>query len=80
MNFLETYYTAIAHKYNTDFSGAQKIVEEYIVELKEDVDNSCDDKIKTLWFEEFQGKAHPTADEFLSTIFLFGKNPFTPQK
>jgi len=48
--------------------------------LKEDVDNSCDDKIKTLWFEEFQGKAHPTADEFLSTIFLFGKNPFTPQK
>ncbi len=80
MNFLEIYYTAIANKYNTDFLGAKKIVEDYIIALKTDVDNSGDDKIKTLWLEEFQGKSHPTADEFLSTIFLFGENPFTPQK
>lgn len=50
------------------------------MELKRDIDNSNDDKAKKLWLEEFQGIAYPTTDDFLSVIFLFGSNPFIPEK
>lgn len=80
MNFLEIYYTAIANKFDTDTIGAKKILENYIMELKRDLDNSNDDEAKRLWFEEFQGKPHPSTDDFLSAIFLFGSNPFIPKK
>lgn len=80
MNFLEIYYTAIANQFNTDLIGAKKILENYIMDLKRDIDNSNDDKAKKLWLEEFQGIAYPTTDDFLSVIFLFGSNPFIPEK
>ena len=80
MTFLETYYKTIANKYNTDVDEAKKMVENYIIKLKRDIDNSNDDKVKTLWFEEFQGKSHPSADKFLSSIFLFNENPFIPNQ
>lgn len=50
MNFLEIYYTAIANKFDTDTIGAKKILENYIMELKRDLDNSNDDEAKRLWF------------------------------
>lgn len=80
MNFSEKYYTAIANQFNTDLIGAKKILENYIMDLKRNIDNSNDDKAKKLWLEEFQGTAYPTTDDFLSVIFLFGSNPFIPEK
>ena len=80
MNFLEIYYTAIAKQFNTDIVGAKNILENYIIELKRNIDNSNDSEAKRLWFEEFQGKPHPSTDDFLSVIFLFGSNPFIPEK
>jgi len=83
MTLYEMYYTAvynaISKKYCTDIKGAKEIVEKYITELKEKIDNSQDEHAKQFWIDEFGDKAHPTADEFLETIFLFGENPFIPK-
>ncbi len=80
MNFLDIYYTAITNTYNTDVDGAKEIIEKYLRDLKKEIDESDDEKVKTLWYEEFAGKDYPTADEFLTTIFLFGSNPFIPKR
>lgn len=80
MNFLEIYYTAVANKYGTDFEGAEKIIAEFIKDLKKEIDESDDDEVKTLWKEEFCGVEFPDAEAFLGAIFLFGQNPFIPKK
>lgn len=79
MNFYEKYYNVISTKYDTDLDGAKIVLEKYIILLKEQIDKSNDEHIKTLWYEEFNGKEYPTPDEFLETIFLFGENPFIPR-
>ena len=80
MNFLDGYYSCIANNFDTDTIGAKKIVEIYIKDLKRRIDESNDVKVKELWNEEFNGVLYPEADEFLSSIFLYGENPFIPQK
>ncbi len=80
MNFYEIYYNEISKRCNTDLNGAKIVLEKYIILLKERIDKSNDEHIKTLWYEEFGGKEYPTADEFLEAIFLFGENPFIPRK
>lgn len=80
MSFLDDYYNCIASSYNTDTIGAKKVVEKYIKDLKEEIDKSDDVKVKVLWNEEFNGVLYPEPDEFLSSVFLYGKNPFIPQK
>ncbi|MBE6815222.1 MAG: hypothetical protein E7522_07225 [Ruminococcaceae bacterium] len=80
MNIYEVYYTAIANRYNTDIDGAKEIIEKYLKDLKKEIDESDDEKVKTLWYEEFAGKEYPDAEEFLNSIYLFGENPFIPKK
>ncbi|MBE6751323.1 MAG: hypothetical protein E7556_02235 [Ruminococcaceae bacterium] len=80
MNIFEIYYNAVANSYDTDLDGAKEIIEKFIKELKKELDESDDEKVKTLWYEEFAGKEYPDAEEFLATIFMFGKNPFIPKK
>lgn len=79
MNFYEVYYNEIAKRCSTDLAGAKVVLEKYIILLKEQIDKSNDEHIKTLWYEEFCGKEHPTPEEFLEAIFLFGENPFIPK-
>ncbi len=79
MNFYEIYYNEIAKRCGTDSDGAKVVLEKYIILLKEQIDKSSDEHIKTLWYEEFNGKEYPTTDEFLEAIFLFGENPFIPK-
>ena len=79
MNFYEFYYNEIAKRCGTDSNGAKVVLEKYIILLKERIDKSSDEHIKTLWYEEFNGKEYPTTDEFLEAMFLFGENPFIPK-
>lgn len=80
MNFIDIYYTAVANKYDTDFNGAKEIIAKFIKDLKREINESEDEKAKTLWHEEFRGKECPSVEEFLSSVFLFGNNPFIPNK
>ena len=80
MNFLQIYYTAVANKYDTDFEGAEKIIEKFIKDLKKEIDESDDEKVKKLWNDEFCGEEYPDAEAFLGVIFMFGQNPFIPKK
>ncbi len=80
MNIFEIYYTAIANKYDTNFEGAEKIVEKFIKDLKKEIDESDDENAKNLWNEEFCGEEYPDAETFLGVIFMFGQNPFIPKK
>ena len=80
MNFYEIYYDEIAKRCGTDLAGAKVVLEKYIVLLKEKIDKSDNEHLRTLWREEFNGKDYPTVEEFLESIFLFGENPFVPEK
>lgn len=80
MNFWDEYYSYIVNRFDTDAVGAKKIMKIYIKELKQRIDNSEDERAKQLWFEEFNGVVYPEPDEFLASLFLFGENPFIPEK
>lgn len=79
MNIIDSYYYLIAKEFHTDIIGAKETVCRYIEDLKEQIDNSCDEKAKLFWFEEFNGVSHPDPDEFITSLFLSGKNPFIPK-
>lgn len=80
MNIFETYYNAVASYYNTDIDGAKKIIAKFIKDLKKEIDESDDKKVKTLWYEEFGSKENPEVEDFLASVFMFGYNPFIPKK
>ena len=79
MNFLDSYYKIISEHYNTDVDGAKDIIAKFIKDLKKEIDESDDEKVKKLWYEEFNGEEYPDVEAFLGAIFLFGNNPFIPK-
>ncbi len=80
MNFLDNYYMIISERYNTDFDGAKDIIAKFIKDLKKEIDDSDDEKVKIMWYEEFNGEEYPDVEAFLGAIFMFGHNPFIPKK
>ncbi len=79
MNIFEMYYTAVANSYDTDVDGAKDIIAKFIKDLKKEIDESGDEKVKKLWYEEFNGEEYPDVEAFLGAIFMFGHNPFIPK-
>ncbi len=74
MNFYEIYYNEIANRCGTDLDGAKVVLEKYIILLKERIDKSNDEHIKTLWYEEFNSKESPTQEELIhARLFLVRK-------
>ncbi len=80
MNIFEIYYNAVANSYDTDFDGAKEIIEKFIKDLKKEIYESDDDEVKTRWNDFFEGEENPDVEDFLTVIFMFGKNPFIPKK
>ena len=77
VNIYDKYYNKIAVRCGTDIDGAKFLLRRYIANLKLSIDDSDDEYKKRLWREEFGEDVYPTTDNFLTTIFIYGKNPFT---
>ena len=77
MNFYDKYYNKIAERCGTDIDGAKFLFRQYIANLKLSIDDSDDENKKRLWREVFGEDEYPSTDDFLTTIFIYGKNPFT---
>ncbi len=80
MNLIEDIYNIIAKRYNTDLDGARGIVVKYLKDLKKEIDESDDEKIKILWYEDFGDTDNPDPDWYVLSATLVGHNPYKPKK
>ena len=80
MNLIEGIYNIIAKSYNTDLDGAKEIVAKFLKDLKKEIDESGDEKLKTLWYEDFGDTPDPDPDWYVLSTFLVGHNPYTSKK
>lgn len=80
MNLYDQYYNRLAEKLGLDIDDVKFFIRLYIANLKVEIEESEDEFRKELWRNEFGEDQYPTTDDFLTTLFIFGKNPFIPNK
>ena len=76
MSFQDVFCDSLMKKFDIDKEEAKFCLRLYIARMKFEVEESDDERKKELWHDEFGDVEYPTIEAYLTTVCIFGRDPF----